>query len=76
MLADEDVQRQVAVVALVAVKEASLLMPVEAVVGGVEVQHDLPRLPLDVEIHQHVIDRGGVEDDLLVAGLFVGLGGR
>ena len=43
MIAAEDVQRQVAVVAVVAVEEAPLLVAVERVVGGVEIQHDLLR---------------------------------
>ena len=41
MLAAEDVQRQVAVLVVVAVKEAPLLMPVQRIIGGIQVQHDL-----------------------------------
>ena len=39
----EDVERQVAVRPVVAVEEAPLLLPVQRVVGRVEVEHDLGR---------------------------------
>ena len=55
MLARKDVQRQVAIVAVVAVKETALLIAVQRVVGGVQVQHDALRLVLlrlHVELHQ------------------------
>ena len=42
-VAAEDVQRQEAVVVVVAVEEAALLVAVDAVVGGVEVQHQVLR---------------------------------
>ncbi len=49
----KDVQRQITVVAVVAVKEPPLLVSVQRIVGGIQVQYDplrLPLLPLDVEI--------------------------
>lgn len=79
MLAAEDVQRQVAVAAVVAVKEAPRLIAVQAVVGGLELEYDprrLPLLALDGEIHQCLVGRGEVESDLLVARGFAGIGGR
>src|SRR4051794_15756069 len=43
MPAAEDVERQVAVAIVVAVKEAALLMPMDRVVGRVQVQDDFAR---------------------------------
>ena len=43
MLTAEDVQRQVAVVVVVAVKEATFLMPVQRIIGGIQIQDDLAR---------------------------------
>jgi hypothetical protein len=39
----EDVKRQVAVAIVIAVEEAPLLVPVKRVVGGIEIEDDLPR---------------------------------
>jgi len=41
MPAAEDVERQVAVAVVITVKEALLLMPVQGVVSGVEIEDDL-----------------------------------
>ena len=41
--AAEDVERQVAVAVVIAVEEATFLMPVQRVVGGIEIEDDLPR---------------------------------
>ena len=69
-LAPEDVQRQVAVVAVVAVEEAPLLVAVEWVIGGIEIEPDLlGRVTVRVQgqaDHQR-IDPGTVGGDLLVA---------
>jgi predicted ATP-dependent protease len=43
LVAREDIQRQIAVAAVVAVEEALRLMAVKRNVGGVQVQHDLFR---------------------------------
>lgn len=43
MLATEDVERQVAVVTVVAVEEPSLLVTMDRIVGGIEIKNDLPR---------------------------------
>ena len=48
MLAAEDVQRQIAVAAVVAVKEATFLMTVQWIIGGIQVQPDLARWLADV----------------------------
>ena len=42
----EHVERQIAVGVVVAVEEAALLMPVQRIVGRVEVEDDLPGRPL------------------------------
>src|SRR5947209_12375485 len=43
MIAREDVQRQIAVMAIVAVKEASFLFAVEWIVAGIQIEHHLRR---------------------------------
>ena len=43
MPAAEHIERQVAVVVVIAVEETSLLMPMQRVVGSVEVEDDLRR---------------------------------
>ena len=43
MSATEDVERQIAVTVVVAVKEAAFLMAVQRIVGRVEIEHDLAR---------------------------------
>src|SRR5215469_13533007 len=51
----EDVKRQVAVAIVIAVEEAPLLVPVQRVVGGIEIEDDLPRrtrVGLDKQIDQ------------------------
>jgi hypothetical protein len=55
----EHVERQVAVLFIVAVEEPSLLRPVQRDVGVVKIQHDLARCALmrfEEEIHQQPID--------------------
>jgi len=42
MPAAEDIERQIAVAVVIAVKEAPLLMPVQRVVGGVQIENNLP----------------------------------
>ena len=43
MPAREDIERQIAVAVVIAEEEAPLLMPVQWVVGGVQVENNLPR---------------------------------
>lgn len=42
VLATEDVERQVAIAAIVAVEEPLFLVAVEGQIGGIEIEHDLP----------------------------------
>jgi hypothetical protein len=59
MISREDVQRQVAVTVVVAVKEAPLLMPVQRDVGRVQIEHDSawPRgVRFQKQINQQMID--------------------
>jgi len=55
LLATEHVQRQVAVAVVVAVEEAALLLAVQRVVGGIEVQHQFLRR--GVEAGDELIDQ-------------------
>ena len=62
MVAGEDVERQEAVVVVVAVEEASLLMAVHRIVGGVDVEHDLlgrRREGGDIGLDQNPVDAPG-----------------
>ena len=77
LLPGEDVERQAAIVSVVAVGKAPFLVAVQPVVGGVEIEHDalgLARLRLNVEIGQQTVHRTRVENDLLVTALRVGVG--
>jgi hypothetical protein len=59
LLAAEHVQRQVAVAVVVAVEEAALLLAVQRVVGGVEVQHQF--LGRDLEAGNELLDQNPVQ---------------
>ena len=70
MLAAEDVERQVAVAIVIAVKEPSLLMPVQRVVGSIEIEGDLLRclaMRFEEEIDKELLDRCPVIADLVIA---------
>ena len=70
MPAAEHVERQVAVVVVIAVEKAPLLVPEERVVGGVEIERDLRRrraMGVEEEIDEQGFDRGCVMADLVVA---------
>ena len=70
VLAAEQVQRQVAVRAVVAVEEPALLGAVQRIVRCVDVQHDLGRRPivrLQEQVHQQPIQRLVIRRDPLVA---------
>jgi hypothetical protein len=65
----EHVQRQVAVAVVIAVKEAALLMAVQRVIGGVEIEGDpLGRglVRLEKEVDEQALDRRRIMPDLVV----------
>jgi len=75
MLAAENIQRQITVAVVVAVKEASFLAAMQRRVGRVQVEHDAlrrPRVRFDEQRRQQLIERFLPAGDLLVA---VGLRG-
>ena len=70
MAAREDVEGQIAVTFVVTVEEALLLLPVERIVSGVEVEDDLiggVRMGLGEQLHQEGLQGLGVVVDLVVA---------
>ena len=70
MVAAEDVERQVAVAAIVAVEEATFLGAVQRIVGGIQVEHDLlgrRRVRVEEQLDEQPLDRGRVVADLVVA---------
>ena len=70
MIAAEHIERQVAIAVVVAVEEAALLMAVQRIVGGVEIEDDLPRrlkVRIEKEIDQKLLDGRGLMADLVVA---------
>ena len=70
MPAAEHIERQVAVAVVVAVEEPSLLVAVQRVVGGVEIEHDLLRrlrVRVEEEVHEQRLDRRAVVGDPAVA---------
>src|SRR3990172_11902881 len=70
MIPAEHVQRQIAVVPVVAVEKTTFLLPMQRRVGGVQVQQDLarrPRVRLQEEVYQQGIDRFRRVKDLVVA---------
>jgi hypothetical protein len=70
MLAREDVQRQIAVAIVIAVKEPPLLMPVQWIIGGIKIQDDLARgctVCVEKHIHPQPLDGLCVGTDLVIA---------
>jgi hypothetical protein len=70
MPAAEDVQRQIAVTVVIAVEEPALLVAMQRVVGGIEVENDLLRrhpVRLEQEGDEQAFDRRRVVADLVVA---------
>ena len=70
MVTAEDIERQVAVAAIVAVEEPALLRAVQRVVSRIQVEHDLlGRRPVRVEeqLDEQPLDRRAVMADLVVA---------
>jgi hypothetical protein len=73
MQAAEDIQRQIAVAVVIAVKEAAFLMPVQRIVGGVEVENDLLwRISVrrEKQIDKQRLDLCRIPGNPVVAGLF------
>jgi hypothetical protein len=78
MAATEDVQRQVAIAVVVAVEEPALLIPMDRVVGGVEIENDLLRrrrrrrrrrlrVRVEKEVDEQPLDRRGIVADLVIS---------
>ena len=68
--AAEDVQRQVAVVPIVAMEETPFLLPVQRIVSRVQVQDDFFRLfamSLEKDLHQQAVHGSMIQHDLFVA---------
>ena len=71
MAAAEHVERQIAVAVVIAVEEATLLMPVQRVVGGVEIEDDLfgrAAMGLHEQVDQQAFDHLRIMADLVIAG--------
>ena len=71
MAAAEHVKRQIAIAVVIAVEEAALLMAVQRVVGGVEIEDDLLRraaMRLDEQVDQQPLDHRRIVADLVIAG--------
>src|SRR5690606_17130166 len=69
LLAAEDVQRQVAVVIVVAVKEALLLRAVQRRIGRIQIQYDLLgrlRIGVQKQLYEQPLDCGRVGQDLVI----------
>src|SRR6478735_9404264 len=66
----EHVERQITVAVVIAVEEAALLMPVQRIVGSVEIKDNLLRRPLvsfQEQRQQQCFDRSFVVGDLMIA---------
>jgi hypothetical protein len=74
MPAAEHVERQIAVAVVIAVEKTFLLMAVQRVVGGVEVERDLRRrcrMRVEKQIDKQTFDRRRIMTDLVIAGRFL-----
>ena len=70
MIAAEDVEREIAIAAIVAVKEAALLPTVDRVVGGVEVKDDRfgrQGVAVEEQVDEQPLDQARVVTNLVVA---------
>ena len=66
----EDIERQVAVIVVIAVEEAPLLMPVQRIIGGVEIEDDLFRrhdMRVEKDIDQQPLDRRRIVAEFVIA---------
>src|SRR5690242_21631302 len=71
MPATEHVKRQITVGVVIAVEETLLLMPVQWIVSGVEIEGDLRRrrrMGIEKQVDKQPLDRRRVTADLVVAG--------
>ncbi len=76
--AAEDVQRQVAVTAVVAMEEAPFLLAVQRVVGGVQIEDDLVRcllVRLDEARDEQRLEGRRIVSNLVIARTVLGVGG-
>ena len=70
MPAAKYVERQIAVVVVIAVEETVFLMSVQRVVGGVEIEGDLQRrrqMGVDKQVDKQALDRRPIMADLVIA---------
>lgn len=70
VIAAEDVERQVAVVAVVAVEEPPLLVAVQGIVRGIQIQHDLfgrSGVRAHEQLDEQRLDRHRIVADLVIA---------
>jgi hypothetical protein len=77
LLAAKNVERQIAVVSIVSVKESALLVAVKWIIGRIKVQKDALwrfRESLQENVHEKPLDGIFVDHDFLVATLSVGVG--
>ena len=68
--AAEHVERQITVTVIIAVEKPPFLMTVQWIVGGIEVENDLPRrLAVRIEEHvdEHLLQRLAIAADLVIA---------
>jgi hypothetical protein len=75
MPAADDVERQIAVAVVITAEKAPLLIAVQRVVGGVEVENDLRRrmlVRIDEQIDKRCFDRLWVVADPVIGGRLVG----
>ena len=73
MPAAEHIERQIAVIVVIAVKEALFLVPVQRVVGGVEIKDDLRRdrgMGVEKEVDKQAFDPRRVVADFVIARRF------
>ena len=71
--ATEDVERQVAVAVVIAVEEPALLVPVQRIIGGIEIERDLRRglgVRIEEQIDEQRLDRAGIGADPGIAAGF------
>jgi hypothetical protein len=62
----EDVQRQVTIAVIIAVEEPTFLVPVQRIVGGIQIENDLLRralVCLQEQIDEQPLDRSRVMAD-------------
>jgi hypothetical protein len=74
MVPTEDVKGKITIVLIVPVKEATQLMAVDWVVGGVDIEHDLRRrfgVSLEEQLHEQPFDISRAACNLLVAAVLV-----